>query len=302
MVSKGRCGGGCSIAAAPDSKESAALFWREELEALPARGSRAPAPVEGSVYRRLPNAACRCTGNAARRLLCSPRNAQQEEENGGRSSEERAAATGRKERELQVEKQPVWRDYLAYFAYNPIISVPKHGLILLTAATRPRALPTRASLSLPTPACRPRRCLPGRATPPLGGGFLPLAFPSGSTPRSDFPQCPNPRRPKALRPAAPPRSDFPRPADQEGRRSLLDGSCPHPARRHRPLQEQTRYDAGDITAVSSAQDPTVRLLDGQGHLGSSVSHRLLYQGYCMLKHENLKVSYLLVSLHPDGFH
>ena len=102
MVLKGRCGGGggCSIAAAPDSKESAALFWREELEALPACGSRAPAPVEGSVYRRLPNAACRCTGNAARHLLCSPRNAQQEEENGGRNSEERAAARGRKEREL----------------------------------------------------------------------------------------------------------------------------------------------------------------------------------------------------------
>ncbi|XP_039841638.1 uncharacterized protein LOC120701899 [Panicum virgatum] len=55
-----------------------------------------------------------------------------------------------------------------------------------------------------------------------------------------------------------------------------------------PLQEQTRYDAGDITAVSSAQDPTVRLLDGQGRLGSSVSHRLLYQGYCMLKHELMK--------------
>ncbi|KAG2643197.1 hypothetical protein PVAP13_2KG346204 [Panicum virgatum] len=132
---------------------------------------------------------------------------------------------------------------------------------------------------------------PGRATPPLGGGFLPFAFPSGSTPRSDFPQCPNPRRPKALRPAAPPRSDFPRPADQEGRRSLLDGRCPHPARRHRPLQEQTRYDAGDITAMSSAQDPTVRLLDVQGRLGSSVSHRLLYQGYCMLKHEEYSLSF-----------
>ncbi|KAG2581375.1 hypothetical protein PVAP13_6KG030700 [Panicum virgatum] len=142
--------------------------------------------------------------------------------------------------------------------------------ILLTAATRPRALqtpglPPDPRLPLPPDSgMSPPPVPPWSRHPAVGRGLPPPRLPLRQHPRSDFPQCPNPRRPKALRPAAPPRSDFPRPADQEGRRSLLDGRCPHPARRHRPLQEQTRYDARDITAVCFAQDPTVRLLDGQG--------------------------------------
>ncbi|KAG2610779.1 hypothetical protein PVAP13_4KG397301 [Panicum virgatum] len=98
-------------------------------------------------------------------------------------------------------------------------------------------LPPDPRLPLP-PDCdmSPPPVPPWSRHPAVGTGLPPPRLPlrQHPPPRSDFPQRPNPRRPKALRPAAPPRSDFPRPADQEGRRSLLDGRCPHPARRHRP--------------------------------------------------------------------